>query len=100
MYIVLVFIRVKPEHVDAFIAATRDNHLHTRKEAGNVRFDVARLNDDPCAFRYYEAYVDEAAFKAHQQTAHYFRWRDTVEPYMAERRRGERATSILPEPWL
>lgn len=99
MYIVLVTIRVKPDCIEPFIAATRDNHLHTRQEPGNRRFDVVQLNGDPCSFRYYEAYVDEGAFKAHQQTAHYFRWRDTVEPFMAERRVGERGTSIMPEPW-
>lgn len=97
MYAVLVYLHIKPECIDAFIAATRDNVENTRREPGNQRFDVVRLNDDPNRFRFYELYTDEAAFKAHQTTAHYFRWREVVEPLQAERRSGERATSIFPE---
>jgi autoinducer 2-degrading protein len=100
MHIVYVQIAVKPEHVAAFVAATRDNHLNTRQEAGNLRFDVIRLNDDPTRFRFYEAYRDQAAFAAHQQTAHYHRWKAAVEPWMAGRRTSEKGTSVMPEPWV
>ena len=99
MYLVIVRIQVNPEHVDAFIVATRDNHENTLKEPGCRRFDVLRANDDAQRFMLDEAYVDEAAFKAHQQTAHFFRWRETVAPFMAVPRVGERYTSVLPEQW-
>ena len=103
MFVVWVDIQVKPEDVDAFIRASEDNHRNTINEPGNRRFDVLRLNhqlnDQPTQFRLYEVYVDEAAFKALQQTAHYFRWRDTVEPFMAVKRSAEKLTSVFPEPW-
>ena len=99
MFVVWVDIQVKPEHVDAFICASEDNHRNTIREPGNRRFDVLRLNDQPTHFRLYEVYVDEAAFKAHQQTAHYFRWRDAVEPFMAVKRSAEKLTSVFPTPW-
>lgn len=99
MYIVTVRIRVKPEGLDAFLAATRDNHLNTRQEPGNLRFDVVRHQTESDRFFFYEAYRDEAAFKAHQQTAHYFRWRAAADPLMAEPRVGERWASLMPEPW-
>ncbi len=99
MYVVWVMIQVKAEHVDAFIAASEDNHRNTRLEPGNLRFDVIRLIEDPTRFALYEVYVDEAAFKTHQQTAHYFRWRDGVEPMMAAKRVAQRYTSVHPEPW-
>jgi (4S)-4-hydroxy-5-phosphonooxypentane-2,3-dione isomerase len=99
MFVVWVDIQVKPEHVEAFVRATQDNHLGTVQEAGNRRFDVLRLNDQPTHFRLYEVYVDDAAFKAHQQTAHYLRWRETVEPFMAVKRSAEKLTSVFPEPW-
>ncbi len=99
MFVVWVDIQVKAEHVDAFIAASEDNHRHTICEPGNRRFDVLRLNDQPTHFRLYEVYVDEDAFRAHQQTAHYFRWKEAVEPFMAVRRSAEKLTAIFPQPW-
>ncbi len=96
MYIVFVRIQVKPENVDAFIAATRDNHLNSLMEPGCRRFDLLRLSDDPSRFALDEAYDDEAAFKAHQQTAHFFRWRETVAPFMAVPRVREGYLSVLP----
>lgn len=99
MYTVFVHIRIRPGVEAAFLAACQDNHRNTRLEPGNLRFDVLRANDDPLKFFLYEVYLDEAAFKAHQQTAHYFRWRDGVADLMAEPRRADKATSILPDPW-
>ncbi|HYQ25588.1 MAG TPA: antibiotic biosynthesis monooxygenase [Polyangiaceae bacterium] len=99
MHVVVVNVHVKPEAVDAFIAATADNHSHTRKEPANLRFDLLRRNDDPNRFVLYEAYLDEQAFATHQQTAHYARWKEAVTPMMAEPRSAQKCTSLFPEPW-
>ena len=99
MHVVTVRIQVLPAHVEAFIAATRANHRGTRQEPGNRRFDVVRALDDASRFLLYEVYVDEAAFRAHQQTAHYLLWRDTVTPFMAVPRAAEKWASVEPEPW-
>ncbi|HEX7451085.1 MAG TPA: antibiotic biosynthesis monooxygenase [Polyangiaceae bacterium] len=99
MYVVVVNINVKPEVVEAFVAATRDNHTGTRTEPDNLRFDVLRRNDDPNRFVLYEAYTSEAAFATHQQTAHYLKWKELVAPMMAEPRSPQRCTSVFPEPW-
>ena len=99
MHVVTVRIQVLPAHVEAFIAATRANHRGTRQEPGNRRFDVVRALDDASRFLLYEVYVDEAAFRAHQQTAHYLLWRDTVAPFMAVPRAAEKWASVEPEPW-
>jgi len=40
MHVTIVHIRVKPEHVDAFVAATKLNHEASVKEPGNRRFDI------------------------------------------------------------
>ena len=84
MHVTLVQIRVSPEHVDAFIDVTRANHEASIREPGNVRFDVLRIPDDPTRFALYEAYVDEAAARAHKETPHYEEWRSIAEPMMAE----------------
>jgi autoinducer 2-degrading protein len=95
MYVVSVTIFVKPEFVDPFIQATYDNASNTRKEPGNLRFDVLRSEEDPTRFLLYEAYRDKPAHAAHQQTEHYFRWRDSVAPWMAQPRQGVKHQALF-----
>ena len=88
MYVVSVTVHVKPEFVDRFIEATLDNARNTRREPGNVRFDVSRAEDDPNRFLFYEVYHTKEDFARHQETAHYLRWRDAVTPWMAQPRQA------------
>lgn len=88
MYVTLVHVHVKPEHVDAFIAETRANHEASIQEPGNLRFDVLQQADDPTRFVLYEAYASEAAAAAHKDTPHYQRWRQNVADWMASPREG------------
>lgn len=97
MHVTLVHVRVKPESIDAFIAATRANHLAAVDEPGNRRFDVLQSPEDPMRFILYEAYASAADAAAHKETAHYLAWRDAVAPMMAEPRRGEAMRGLLPE---
>jgi len=99
MYVVCVNVHVVNERVDEFIEATLENARGARSEPGNLRFDLLRSNDDPARFFLYEVYHDEAAFKAHQQTPHYLRWKETVAPMMASPRVGQKYTNLFPEPW-
>ena len=95
MFIVSVTIFVKSENVDAFIAATMDNAQNTRKEPGNLRFDVSRAVEDPGRFLLYEVYREADDFKKHQQTEHYARWRDAVTDWMREPRVGVKHQSLF-----
>jgi len=97
MYVTLVHVHVKPEHIEAFVDATRENHEGTVREAGNVRFDVVQAVGDPSRFILYEWFVDEEAARAHKETAHYAAWRAVVEDWMVEPRQGVRYTGLLPE---
>ena len=38
MFVTLVHVHVRPEHIDAFLDATRANHEGATREAGNVRW--------------------------------------------------------------
>ena len=76
MYVTIVYVHVKPEHVADFIEAIRVNHEGSVREPGNLRFDILQSADDPTRFVAYEAYRDEAAAKAHKETPHYLAWRD------------------------
>ena len=95
-HVTLVHVRVKPGREDAFLDATRANHVGSVAEAGNRRFDVLQAADDPARFVLYEWFATEADAKAHKQTAHYLGWRDAVAEMMAEPRRGEAFRGVLP----
>ena len=84
MFVVSVTVYVKPANLDQFITATMDNARNTRKEPGNMRFDVSRAVDDPGRFLLYEVYNSSEDFVKHQQTEHYLRWKNAVADWMRE----------------
>jgi autoinducer 2-degrading protein len=96
MLIVQVHVRVKPEFVDDFQAASVENARHSVKEPGIARFDVMQQMDDPARFVLIEVYRTPEARAQHKETAHYQVWRDKVAPMMAEPRTGVHYTSIYP----
>jgi quinol monooxygenase YgiN len=95
MYVVAVTVFVKAENMQPFIEATLDNARNTRKEPGNLRFDVLQAEDDPARFLFYEAYRDKAGFVAHQATPHYARWKAAVTDWMAQPRQGVKHNSVF-----
>jgi autoinducer 2-degrading protein len=97
VHVTIVYVRVKPEAVAAFVEATRQNHEGSVKEPGNLRFDVLQSTDDPTAFVLYEAYVSAEAAAAHKSTAHYQAWREAVAPWMAEARVGTPYRGLFPK---
>lgn len=97
MLVVHVQVRVKPEAIEAFKAATLANARASVKEPGIARFDVVQQADDPTRFVLVEAYRNAAAPAAHKETAHYATWRDTVAPMMAEPRSSVKYANVFPE---
>ncbi len=96
MYVTIVHVHLKPEHVEDFVAATRRNHEGSISEAGNRRFDVLQSPDDPSRFVLYEAYTSAEAAAAHKNTPHYLAWRDAVAPWMAAPRAGVTYNGLFP----
>ncbi|MBF0458212.1 MAG: antibiotic biosynthesis monooxygenase [Nitrospirae bacterium] len=96
MIVTVVEVSVKPEHIDAFIAASRKNHENSVAEPGNMRFDILQGSEAPAHFILYEAYESEASSKAHKETSHYKQWRETVEPMMAKPRKGTPHKVVCP----
>ncbi len=88
MFVTIVHVKVKPDNVEDFILATEKNHHQSKKEAGNLRFDVLQKGEDPTEFALYEAYTDKASSAAHKETAHYHEWREKVATWMAIPRQG------------
>ena len=96
MHVTLVHVRVKPEHLTAFVEACRLNHEGSIREPGNHRFDILQDATEPMHFVLYEAYASESDAKAHKQTAHYLAWRDTVADMMAAPREGLPFVGLFP----
>ena len=96
MLVVLVHVRVKPESIEAFKAATLENADHSLKEPGIARFDVLQESEHPERFVLVEGYRSDDAPARHKETAHYVKWRDTVASMMAEPRQGIRHLALVP----
>lgn len=96
MLVIHVHVRVKAESIEPFKAATIENALASRREAGVARFDFAQQQDDPTRFALVEVYRDDAAPAKHKETAHYQKWRDAVASMMAEPRSSIKYTNVTP----
>ena len=97
MLVVHVHVHVKPDRIEAFIAATRRNSAESLKEPGVARFDLVQQQDDETRFVLVEAYKTPEAPAAHKQTAHYAAWRDAVADMMQSPRSSLKYASLCPE---
>ena len=96
MFIVHVFVHVKPESVDAFKAASLENARNSVQEPGIARFDVVQRQDDATRFVLVEVYRTADDPAKHKETAHYQTWRGTVADMMAEPRHSIKYDNVFP----
>lgn len=73
-YVVLAELRGRAERLAELEAFMTRHAAASRAEPGCLLFEVCRDPADPAAFVLYESYVDEAAYRAHRDTAHYARF--------------------------
>ena len=99
MQMIMVRLEVKPDRVNDFLELATFNATQSRKEPGNLRFDLVRSNTTSNRFALYEVYLDDAAVQAHMATPHYARWRAEVEQHLETPRISERFASVFPEPY-
>ena len=97
MFIVHVHVHVKPEFVDAFRQACIENARSSVQEPGIARFDVVQQMDDPTRFVLVEVYRTPEDPAQHKETAHYQKWRETVEEMMAEPRKSVKFSNVFPD---
>jgi autoinducer 2-degrading protein len=102
MMIVHVDIHVKPESVHEFVLATIQNARASVQEPGIARFELIQDAKDPMHFVLVEMYRKAEDRAEHRKTAHYAKWRDTVEDMMAEPRTSVEFHGVYPgdEGWL
>jgi quinol monooxygenase YgiN len=94
MLIVNVYAHVKPEFVEAFIKATRENAEQSNQEPGIAGFYVMQEESDPTRFLLIEVYRTPDDPARHKETAHYQKWRDAVAEMMAEPRTSVKYADI------
>jgi autoinducer 2-degrading protein len=87
MFVVIVFFEAKAAHVAEFRDAILINaKASVDDEPGCRQFDVAQDPNDPAQFFLYEIYDDEAAFKAHIETAHFKHFDHISAPWTAAKK--------------
>ena len=87
MQALVVEFRIKAAHVDAFASAIVENARASREtEPGCRQFDVCRDPADAGVFLLYELYDDEAAIRAHLQSAHFLQMNAQTEPWVQSKR--------------
>jgi autoinducer 2-degrading protein len=97
MFIVHVFVHVKPDKVEAFRNVSIENARESIKELGIARFDCLQQQDDPTRFVLVEVYRTAGDPVRHKETEHYQKWRDTVADMMAEPRSSIKYTNVFPD---
>ena len=96
MLVVHVHVRIRPERIGDFLAATVINARASLAEPGVLRFDVIQDQADPARVVLVEVYRDEQASQAHKLTPHYTTWRDSVAEMMAKPRESVRYSVVFP----
>jgi (4S)-4-hydroxy-5-phosphonooxypentane-2,3-dione isomerase len=80
MYIRMVRLTVKHDHINDFITASiADSTNSVLHEPGCRRFDIIQDETDPRLFAYTEIYNDAAAFEHHKTTPHFQQWDAVVQ---------------------
>ena len=91
MFAMLVEINIQEGKEQEFLEVFERNHIGTRQEPGNLRFDVLRDPNIRTRFYAYEVYKDEAALEAHRTTEHYHRCVKELEAIMS----GPRSKTVF-----
>jgi (4S)-4-hydroxy-5-phosphonooxypentane-2,3-dione isomerase len=99
MYAIFVTVKIRPERLDQFLGVIEDDAVSSvRDEPGCVRFEVFQNHADPHTYHFFEVYRDEEAFKAHQQTPHFDRWRQASGEVLDGASSREVLRDVFPRP--
>jgi autoinducer 2-degrading protein len=85
MFVNAVDLDIVPAERANYLAAITENGAAAAKEPGCRRFDILNLASDPNHFFLYEVYDNEAAFKAHRETAHFKKYAEATAKMVAKR---------------
>lgn len=97
MFAMLVEINIKENLEKEFLEVFKRNQIGTRKEKGNLRFDVLRDPEIRTRFYAYEVYKNELALKEHRNTDHYLQCVKDLENIMTGTRSKKIFEWVMPE---
>lgn len=86
-FVLMVNIRVTPEHIERFVKLLADNVREARREPGCRQFEVLVDPNDRAKIVLFEVYDDERAFEVHQETPHFRKYLAEAVPLLASRER-------------
>ena len=72
--VLVVTVKVHPEHTERLKPAMLENAAQSLKEAHCYQFDVIVSEDDENTFMFYEVYRDAQALADHRQTPHFLNY--------------------------
>lgn len=75
MYIVQVWLEVKPERAGEFITHSMILGNQSKQEGGCMRYEIMRDMAMPNRFVFLEIFDDESAFRAHAEAPHFEDWK-------------------------
>jgi len=88
MFVVVVFLEVKPSRLEAFREAMlRHARRSMELEPGCMQFDVCEDPELAGSYLLYEVYSDEAAYEAHRQSQHYGEQTELIKDWVLSRKR-------------
>ena len=89
-FVITAFWETNPGEEDSIAAVLRQFLPEARKEQGVKEFQIHQNVSKPREFFFYEVFAGEAAFAAHQQTAHLKRFiLGEAIPKLAKRERSQ-----------
>ena len=94
MYTLTVTVYILVNEINAFLQKTLEHAVTTRKEAGNVRYDILQCEDDPLCVVIYEVYRTKEDFLFHRETSHSSKWKLETKSMMAKPRERIRCHSV------
>src|SRR4051812_14129188 len=87
-YASIAHLNINPEGLQQYMQASLENCRLTREtEPGCLGFHILVDPADPTKVTVCEIYVDEAAFKAHLQSKHFLKMRETAGRFVQVRER-------------
>ncbi|SDM67714.1 putative quinol monooxygenase [Actinomyces ruminicola] len=68
---IIATFKVRPDAVEEFTAKARELVTGSRAETGNISYELLRARGDAATLTFLEAWADDAAIEAHNNSAHF-----------------------------
>ena len=86
-YVRIAELEINPAQLESFKAAVKEEmEASVRVEPGVLAIYAVAEKDNPSRLRFFEMYADEAAYKAHRETAHYKKYAGATKDMLISRK--------------